>query len=577
MAKQKENRMAKREVRDQLFRDYWHSVFLKAMGFCEKEIASTRIAVVNSWSEQSPGHIHLRDLGDAVKAGIRLAGAMPFEINVLGPCSGLAENEHYVSYYDLPQREVILNSIETAINVGYCQGWVGLCTCDKIVPAMLIAAMRLNKPCLIVTGGPMIPGKYDNDWLAIGKGFTIAYPKFKAGTLKQKELQAMTCAAGYCVGSCAEMTTGNSMQIMAESLGMTIPGTSMIPAAVAYKKMMAKEAGMQIVKLAREKITPSKIVTEEAMRNAIAVDMAVGGGTNSLLHLQALAWEARKKINLDTWAEYGRKIPTICAIAPNGPYSLIDFHEAGGVPAVMNEIKHHLHLNVMTVSGKKLKENIKDARSLNRDVIRPLSHPLSPEGSIAILRGNLAPRGAVIRHTVVGNKKLLNMDYKAKVFDSYEDALDAIFTDTPKSIRAGDVIVCRYEGPRGGPAMAEILMVIHSLIAAGKKDIAVITDGRFSGLTRDYPAIGHVCPEAQVGGPIAIVKDGDIIRLDLSKRRLDLKVDEKEIKKRFEGWKPVEKKVSGILSVYRKLALQADQGAGWETTAWESDERKREV
>ena len=569
MPRKKENRMAKREVRDKLFRDLWHGVFLKAMGFCEKEIASTRIAVVNSWSEQSPGHIHLRDLGDAVKAGIRLAGAMPFEINVLGPCSGLAENEHDVSYYDLPQREVISNSIETAIKVGYCQGWVGLCTCDKIVPAMLIAAIRLNKPCLIVTGGPMIPGKHNNDWLAIGKAFAIAYPKFKAGTLKEEELRSITCAAGYCAGSCAEMTTGNSMQIMAESLGLALPGTSMIPAAIAYRKMMAKEAGMQIVKLASERITPSQIVTEDAMKNAIAVDLAVGGGTNALLHLQALAWEAKKKITLETWSDYGRKIPTICAIAPNGPFSLIDFHEAGGVPAVMNEIRNYLSLNVLTVSGKTLGENIKGCRSANPKVIKPFSHPLSPEGSIAILKGNLAPRGAVIRHTVVKNKKLLRKNYTAKVFDSYEDAVDAIFSDKPKSIAPGDAIICRYEGPRGGPAMAEILMVIHSLIAAGKKDVAVITDGRFSGLTRDFPAIGHVCPEAQVGGPIAIVQDGDVIRLDLPERKLELKVDESEIRKRLEKWKPPQKLVSGILAIYKKLALQADNGACWDTSSSE--------
>jgi dihydroxy-acid dehydratase len=311
-------------------------------------------------------------------------------------------------------------------------------------------------------------------------------------------------------------------------------------------------------------------VTEEAMRNAIAVDMAVGGGTNSLLHLQALAWEAKKNITLDTWSEYGRKIPTICAIAPNGPFSLIDFHEAGGVPAVMNEIRNYLNLNVLTVSGKTLKENIKGCKSVNREVIRPLNDPLSQEGSIAILRGNLAPRGAVIRHTVVRNKQLLKKNYTAKVFDSYEDAVDAIFTDKPKSIEPGDVIVCRYEGPRGGPAMAEVLMVIHSLIAAGKKDIAVITDGRFSGLTRDYPAIGHVCPEAQVGGLLAIVRDGDTIRLDLPERKLELKVDEAEINKRFQRWKPPAKNVSGILAIYRKLALQADNGACWETTSSES-------
>jgi dihydroxy-acid dehydratase len=564
--KRMEEPMAKREVRDKLFRDYWHSVFLKAMGFCNKEITSPRIAVVNSWSEQSPGHIHLRDLADAVKAGIRLAGAMPFEMNVLGPCSGMAGTWHDLAYYDLPQREVILNSIETGIKVGWCDGWVGLCTCDKIVPAMLMAAIRLDKPCLIVTGGPMLPGNYKGEWLAVGKGFAVAYPKYHDGTLKEEELDKITYAAGGACGSCAEMTTGNSMQIMAESLGLALPGTSMVPAAMSRRKIVAKEAGMQIVKLAQEKITPSQIITEKSMKNAIAVDMAVAGGTNSIIHLQALAWEGKLNITLDTWAEYSRKVPTICPIAPTGPHSLIEFHEAGGVPAVMNEIKDFLSLDCLTVSGKTVKENIKDCRSSNPEVIRSINRPLYEEGSIAILKGNLAPRGAVIRHTVVKNKKLLKKDYTAKVFDYYEEALDAVYSGEPKTINAGDAIVCRYEGPQGGPAMAEILTVVQALITMGKEDVAVITDGRFSGLTTDFPAIGHVCPEAHVGGPLAIVQDGDIIKLDVPERRLDLKLDDNEIKRRLKKWTPSHTKdVEGVLAIYSKLALQADNGACWET------------
>jgi dihydroxy-acid dehydratase len=560
--------MANREVRDQLFRDYWHKVFLKAMGFCDKEISGTRIAVVNSWSEQSPGHVHLRDLADAVKAGVRLAGGMPFELNVLGPCSPLAENWHDVAYYDLPQREVIANSIETAIKVGYCDGWVGLCTCDKIVPAMLIAAMRLNKPCLLVTGGPMLPGNYNKEWLAVGKGAGIIYQEFCAGTLTENKLEEVTCCAGNACGSCAELTTGNSMQIISEALGLTLPGTSMIPGAFARKKVAAKEAGMQIVKLAEDGIKPSQIVTEASMRNAIAVDMAVAGGTNSIIHIQALAYEAELDITLDTWDEYSKKVPAICPIAPSGPYSLVDFFEAGGVQAVMNEIRDVLDLECLTVSGKTVRENIHEYKSKNPEVIRPVNSPLYREGSIAILRGNLAPRGAVIRHTVVRDKNLLNRDYSAKVFDSFEDALDAIYSGKGKSIEPGDAIISRYEGPKGGPAMAEVLVLVQALSAMGKREVAVITDGRFSGLTTEFPAIGHVCPEAQLGGTLAIVRDGDIIRLDVSKRILELRVSDSEIESRIKAWSPPPPKhTGGVLTIYAKLALQADNGACWETRA----------
>jgi len=536
------------------------------MGFCDKEISSDRIAVVNSWSEQSPGHIHLRDLADAVKAGIRLAGAMPFEMNVLGPCSGLAGNRHDASYYDLPQREVILNSIEVGLKAAWCDGWVGLCTCDKIVPAMLMAAIRLDKPCLIVTGGPMLTGDYNNDWMAVGKGLAVVYPQMLSGTITEEGLESIICEAGYCSGSCAEMTTGNSMQIMTEALGLALPYTSTIPAVAARRKIAAKESGMQIVKLVKDKIRPSQIITEEAIKNAIAVDMAVGGGTNSIIHIQALAWEGRLNITLDTWDEYSRIVPTLCSIAPAGPHSLIDFHKAGGVPGVMNEIGDLLSLDCMTVSGETVSENIKGWKSRNGEVIRPLNMAIENQGAIAILKGNLAPRGAIIRRTIVKEKRLLQKRYTAKVFDNFEHALAAIYEGKNRSIQAGDAVICRYEGPRGGPGMAEVLSVVTALNATGAKEVAVITDGRFSGLTSNFPAICHVCPEAQIGGPLAIVQDGDVIRLDVPQRLLELEVTESEIKRRLRNWRlPDLKHKDGVLTIYSKLSLQADNGAGWET------------
>ena len=466
--------MKSKTNRDKMFRDYWHRVFFKAMGFCNKEIESKRIAVVNSWSEQSPGHVHLRGLADAVKAGVRLGGAMPFEINVLGPCSGLAETWTDLAYYDLPQREIILNSIETAIKVGACEGWVGLCTCDKIVPAMIMAAIRINKPCIIVTGGPMLPGYYKNDWVAVGKGASIIYDKALSNSLDFNSLDEVTYAAGNACGSCAELTTGNSMQIITEALGLALPGSSMIPGAIALKTISAKEAGLQIMNLVEKDLKPKDIVTEASMKNAMAVEMAVAGGTNSIVHMQAIAYEGNFDITMDTWSEVSRKIPTLCSIAPSGPHSLIDFYEAGGVPALMNEIKDFLNIDSLTVSGKNTGENISNYMKPNDEVIRSVENPIYHEGSIAILKGNLAPRGAVIRHTIVKDKALLKKSYNAKVFNSFEDALDSIYTGKEKKVETGDIVVCRYEGPRGGPAMAEILIVVQALSAMQMKGVGGI-------------------------------------------------------------------------------------------------------
>jgi dihydroxy-acid dehydratase len=562
----KENKSASEFLRDydeKMLGFQQHALF-KAMGYTSEEIKRPRIAVVNSWSEQSPGHVHLRELAESVKAGIRSAGGMPFEINVLGPCTSLAGNTHDAIHFDLPQRETICTSVETGLKVGWCDGWVGLATCDKIVPAMLMAAVRLNRPCIIVPGGSMIPGEYDGDWVALGRGGDIFSKKYSLGDVDEDEFEAMTSACGTCCGACSEMTTGSTMQVLTEALGMALPHASTIPAVMAELKQKAKLAGGQIMRLAELKIRPSDIITEQSIKNAMMVDMAVCGATNTILHLQALAYEAGLNITLEDWDNISSRIPTLCAVAPSGPYSVCDLHWAGGIPAVMKEIIDHLDTTCVTVTSKSVGDNISNAVVKNRKVILAKENPLYEEGAITVLKGNLAPRGAIVRHTIIDNKELMDHTFTAKVFDSYLDALQSILTGSPKKIEKGDAVVCRYEGPRGGPGMADVFFLTDALKKAGIGDVAVITDGRFSGFTRGVVAIGHVCPEAYIGGPLAVVKDQDEIHVDIHSRKLTLKVEEAEIQDRLKSWTPPDKKFSpGVLSVYKRIALQADQGAGW--------------
>lgn len=538
----------------------------KAMGFTTSEIESPRIAVVNSWSEQSPGHIHLRDLGEAVKAGIRSAGAMPFEFNVLGPCIALAENFDDLAHYDLVQREVIISSIEVGVKSTKFDGWVGLCTCDKIVPAMLIAAIRINKPCIIVGGGSMFPGEYNGHWIALGSGQDLISRKFTEGTLTDEEVEKISSACGFCAGACAEMTTGNTMQIITEGIGMSLPHSSTIPALFAEQKRLAKLAGSQVTRLARKNIKPSDIITKKSIENAIMVEMAVGGATNAVLHIQALAWEASIDVELKLWDLISQKVPTICSVVPSGPNSIFDLHKAGGVPAVMKEIKRFLNLDCLTVTEKTVGDNISAEENTNPEVIHSLDSPVWPEGAITVLTGNLAPRGAIVRPTVIENKQLLRSTFRAKVFNNFTEAIKSIITGDPKTVQEGDAVICRYEGPRGGPGMSETLFVVDAMNAKGLRNVAYITDGRFSGCTRKQLAIGHVCPEAQIGGPLAIVEDGDVIEVDIPKRRLELKLADDEIKDRFRRWVPPEPKFrEGVLTLYAKFALQADNGGGWAT------------
>jgi dihydroxy-acid dehydratase len=546
-------------------RSYGHNAIFKAMGFTAKELKLPRIAVINSWSEQSPGHIHLKAVAEGVKAGVRMAGGMPFEINVPGLCSVPHKLESDM-LYDLPQREAVLAGAESSLFISWCDGWVGLGTCDKIIPGLVLAALRLNRPFIFIGGGQMMPSDYDGKRLGFVRGQSIMTQKAndkKKPTAEQMEelMQEITTCCATGAGACNEMTTGNTMAVLTEAMGLALPGSSTSPGVSAEKIWQAKETGEKIMELVKRNIRPRDILTLNSLKNAIAVDMATCGGTNSVAHLQAYAHEAEIPLTLKDWDDVSRKVPALSNVAPSGPYVMYDYHKVGGTPAVMKRIEKWLDKSCMTVTGKTVGENLKDVRCDDTEVIKPLNDPVWPEGAIAVLKGNLAPRGAVVRHTVVENKELLKKTYIARVFNSLQEAAKGTAAG---KVKPGDALVVRYQGPRGAPAFAECLGALSGLKAKKIQDVIVVSDGRFSGFTQGYLSIGHVCPEAQVGGPLALVKDGDRINLDIPARKLDLEVSDAELKKRKAQWKaPSQSKVTGMLIIYAKLALQADEGAGW--------------
>jgi len=558
------------EALEEFKTDYGHRCMFKAMGFTTEELGLPRIAVVNSWSEQSPGHIHLRSIADGVKAGIRMAGGMPFEINVIGPCTMLGRTVADAANYDLPQREAILVSVESALRVGWCDGWVGIGACDKIVPGMMLAAIRLNRPFIFIGGGQMLPSPYEGRNVGYVEGQEIVVRELRklkdAPDLKdvyEELLEDVTDCAGSSAGACGEMSTGNTMALLMEALGFSLPGTSTSIAVSAQKIWESKATGKKIVDLAKKGLKPRDILTMESLKNAIAVNMAICGGTNSLIHLQSYAHEARIPLTLDTWEEVSRVVPALCGVTPSGPYVLHDLHQAGGVPVVMKRLEGFLRGDCVTATGETVKANLANVRTTNSDVIRPLDNPLWPEGSLAILRGNLAPRGAVTRHTIIENKSLLETTFKARVFNSLQQAIDEVLSGACP-LEAGDAVVVRYIGPRGGPAMPCGLGLVRALKLAAVKDIAIITDGRFSGFTKGYLAIGHVCPEAQTGGLLALLEDGDRIRVSIQERRLDAELSDDEIVRRKAIWCPPDQsELEGVTSMYAHCALQADEGAGW--------------
>jgi len=529
---------------------------LKCLGLTDTDLDKPFIAVVNSYSEIVPGHIHLRRIAECVKQGIRAAGGVPFEFNTIAICDGLAMG-HVGMHYSLPSRELIADSVEVMVQANQFDGMVLVTNCDKITPGMLMAAARLNIPSIVVTGGPMLSGRLRGRIVDVTSIFE-AIGEVKAGKLSQEELKMIEDRAFPSCGSCNGMYTANTMACITEAMGMTLPGCATALAVSSAKTRIAKESGEKIVELAEKNIRPRDIMTIEAFENAIIVDMALGGSTNTVLHLKAIAKEAGVDLPLSLFDEYGRKIPHLCDMRPSGPHDLQELDEAGGIPAVMKELRQFLHLNAITVTGKTVEENIKDAVIYNKEVIRPLDNPVHKEGGIAILTGNLAPKGAVVKITAV-SPKMLRHKGPAKVYDSEEKAMKAILDG---EIVDGDVIVIRYEGPKGGPGMREMLSPTAAIAGMGlSESVALITDGRFSGATRG-PCIGHVSPEAAEGGPIAILKDGDIITIDIPERRLDVELSDEEMRNRLANWKPKPPKISwGYLQRYSCLVGSADEGA----------------
>ena len=535
-----------------------HRSLFKAMGYTDEEIKRPLIGIVNSKSDIIPGHVHLDKIADAVRAGILMAGGTPIEFNVIGVCDGIAMG-HTGMKYSLATRELIADSCEAMALAHSFDGLVFIPNCDKIIPGMLMAAARVNVPSIFVSGGPMLSIKRNGKQLDLSSLFE-AVGAFKAGKMTEEEVCEYEDHACPGCGSCAGMFTANSMNCLTEAIGMGLPGNGTIPAVYAERIRLAKTAGMKIMELVEKDIKPCDILTKEAFMNALKADMALGCSTNSVLHLPAIASEAGIEIDLDVINEISATTPNLCKIAPVGHHHMQDLYDAGGVQAVMNELtkKNILNTGLITVTGKTVKENIENAKIKDSDVIRSIEAPYSQTGGIAILKGNIAPAGGVVKRAAVKDKMLVHSG-PARVFDSEDAAIEAIYGG---KIVKGDVVVIRYEGPKGGPGMREMLAPTSAIAGMGlDEDVALITDGRFSGATRGA-AIGHISPEAMDGGPIAAVKEGDIISIDIPNNKIDIKVSAEEIAKRLADWKvPAPKITKGYLGRYAKLVSSASTGA----------------
>jgi dihydroxy-acid dehydratase len=528
-----------------------HRALLKSLGLQDDDIAKPLIGIANSYTNIVPGHIHLRTIGEAVKEGVLAAGGTPFEFSTIAVCDGIAMG-HEGMRYSLPSREIVADSVEIMLQAHSLDGLVMISNCDKITPGMLMAAARVNIPAIMVTGGPMAAGLHHGKKISYS-AMPEALGQVAAGKISEGELCEMEENACPGCGSCSGMFTANTMACMTEGLGLSLPYCATSLANSAFKLRLARATGKQIIKLVQTDLKPSQILTKEAFENAIALDMALGGSTNTTLHLPAIAKEAGLTLPLSTFDEIGRKVPHLCSMIPSGTYALEDLDAAGGVPAVMSELRTLLNLKLLTVSGKTAGENIKDAVVLDREVIHSLANPVHKEGGIAILTGNLAPKGSVIKTAGV-SPKMQKHTGPAKVYDSEKEALIAI---RGNEIKQGDVVVIRYEGPRGGPGMPEMLFPTATIAGMGlSESVALITDGRFSGATRGG-SIGHVAPEAFEGGPIAVLKNGDTITIDIPNRTLKVELTDKELKTRLSAWKPRPPKITkGILSRYKPTSTE---------------------
>ncbi|HPX77932.1 MAG TPA: dihydroxy-acid dehydratase [Methanobacterium sp.] len=534
-----------------------HRSLLRACGVTEEDMEKPFIGVANSFTNIVPGHIHLNELAEAVKLGISQAGGVPFEFSTMAICDGIAMN-HEGMRYSLASREIVADTVESMAQAHQLDALVLIPTCDKIVPGMLMAAARLDIPSIVVTGGPMLPGKYNGETVDLINVYE-AVGAVKAGKMTEDELLELEKCACPGAGSCAGLFTANTMACLTEAMGMSLPGCATSHAVSAEKRQIAHSSGRQIIELLERNITPSKIMSQKAFKNAVIVDLALGGSTNTTLHLPAIAYELEDKgvkVNLDLFQDYSIKIPHIASISPAGKHSMLDLDQAGGIPAVLKVLENELHDDAVTCTAQSLKDNIKSARVLDSTVIRPLDNPVHREGGLAILKGTLAPDGAVVKQGAIDSEMLIH-EGPAQVFESEEECVKAI---NQGIIQEGDVVVIRYEGPKGGPGMREMLNPTAAISGMGIKSVALITDGRFSGGTRG-PCIGHMSPEAAANGPIATVKNGDIIKIDIPKRRLDFEVSPVEIEERIKNAVIPERNIKGWLSRYRKLVTSADKGA----------------
>jgi len=533
---------------------YPRSIY-KAMGYEEKDFKKPLIGVVNSWTEANPGHAHLRQLSEYVKRGIWSNGGMPVEFNTIAPCDGIAQGKgmHYI----LPSRDIICASIELMVEANQFDGLVMLCSCDKIVPGMLMAAASLNLPTIFLTGGPMEPYTHNGEDLILSD-VKEAMGRFKAGIIDEKEFKTIEDQTCQTCGACGMMGTANTMGTVVEAMGLSLPGCGTISAVASARLRLAKMTGERIVDMVREGLNSNKIMTKDNIENAIKYILAIGGSSNAILHIPAIAKQLGVECNIELFDKLSRETPLLAKFKPASKYTLKDFHNAGGVQALLKSLSPKLNLNVLTVTGKTIGENLEKVDFIETDVIRSLDNPLASEGGIAVLKGNLAPKGAIVKQSGVSDKMMVHRG-PAKIANSEEEVRELLLNGR---VKHGDVLIIRYEGPKGGPGMRELSIPAALLVGMGLGDsVAMVTDARYSGATRG-PCIGYVTPEAADGGPIAIVEEGDIISIDIPNRSINIEISDEEINDRLSKWKYEPKKeLKGFLRTYQKIVSAANEGA----------------
>ncbi len=532
-----------------------HRSLLRACGLDDDDIKKPFIGIANSYTDIVPGHIHLRGLVDEVKDTIRSCGGVPFEFDTMAVCDGIAMN-HEGMYYSLPSREIIANTVESMSMAHQFDALILMPTCDKVVPGMLMAAARLNIPSIVITGGPMMPGKFKGETVDF-INVTEAVGAAQSGKMSMEDLDELERCACPGAGSCAGLFTANTMACLTETLGLSLPGCATAHAVSERKVEIARKSAEAIFTLIEKDIRPSDILTQEAFENAIIVDLALGGSTNTTLHIPAIANEVEDvDVTIDLFDKLSHDVPYICSIRPGGNNRMIDVENAGGIPAVMKNLESIITTDCVTATSKTVKENLEEVTDIDFDVIHTIDNPVRDEGGIAVLYGNIAPNGCVIKQGAV-NEDMLIHSGPCKVYNSEEECVTAIESD---EIVDGDVVVIRYEGPKGGPGMREMLNPTAAIMGRELFHVALITDGRFSGGSRG-PCIGHISPEAAEGGPIGAIEDGDIVSIDVTKRTIKLELSDEEIKTRLSNVKPVKRDLKGWLKQYQQLATSADKGA----------------